>query len=128
MLSVLRSFPLEVMCLQISLVKPWDSWNWEGDEIVHRPIIPASRTIPNKKNRYPIDIREFLTTTDNAVVSENLGELIQDLSTSDQACFRSHSKGSFDFRADTILQSFGHLRYLRKANKVGRCPDAWLYP
>ena len=116
------------MCLQTSLIKPWDSWNWEGDEIVHRPIIPASRTIPNTKKRYPIDIREFLTTTDNAVVGEKLGELVQRLLPSDQACFRSRSKGSFDFRADTILQSFSKLKYLRKANKVGRCPDAWLYP
>ena len=116
------------MCLQISAVQPWDSWNWEGDEIVHRPIIPASRTIPNTKKRYPIDIREFLTTTDNAVVGEKLGELIHSLSPSDQAGFRSHSKGSFDFRTDIILQSFSKLRYLNKANKVGRCPDAWLFP
>lgn len=116
------------MCLQVSLIKPWDSWNWDGDEIVYRPIIPASRTIPNTKKRYPIDIRGFLTTTDNAVVSEKLGELIHSLSPSDQACFRSRSKGSFDFRADTILQSFSKLRYLRKANRVGRGPDAWLYP
>jgi hypothetical protein len=116
------------MCLQISLIKPWDSWNWEGDEIVHRPIIPASRTIPHTKKRYPIDIREFLTTTDNAVVGEKLGNLINSLSQSDQACFRSRSRGSFDFRAETILHSFSKLRYLRKANEVGRCPDAWLYP
>ena len=116
------------MCLQISAVKPWDSWNWDGDEIVHRPIIPASRTIPNTKKRYAIDIREFLTTAANAVVGETLGELIHGLSPSDQACFRSHSTGSFDFRADTILQSFSKLRYLHKANKAGRCPDAWLFP
>ena len=116
------------MCLQTSLVKPWDSWNWAGDEIVHQPIIPAARTIPNTRKRYPIDIREFLTTTDNAVVSEQLGTVIASLPFSDQACFRSRSGGSFDFRADTLLQSFRKLRHLRHANKVGRCPDAWLYP
>jgi hypothetical protein len=116
------------MCLQISLIKPWDEWNWNGDEIVYKPIIPASRTIPNTKKRYPIDIREYLTTTDNAVVAEKLGELVNGLTPSEQSLFRSRSKGSFDFRADTILQSFNKLRYLRKANKVGRCPDAWLYP
>ena len=116
------------MCLQISAIKPWDSWNWDGDEIVHRPIIPASRTIPNTKKRYAIDIREFLTTTDNAVVSEKLGELIHSVSPSDQACFRSHARGSFDFRADTIMQSFRQLRYLHRANQTGRGPDAWLYP
>ena len=116
------------MCLQVSLVKPWNSWNWAGDEIVHRPIIPATRTIPKTKKRYPIDIREFLTTTDNAVVSEQLGALIGRLSTDQQLCFRNRSPGSFDFRADTILESFSRLRHLRSANKVGRTPDAWLYP
>jgi hypothetical protein len=116
------------MCLQISLVKPWDSWNWDGDEIIHKPIIPASRTVPNTKKRYPIDIREFLTTTDNAVVGENLGALIQSLTPSDQALFRSHSTGGFDFRVDTVLQSFSKLRYVQKASRVGRDPEAWLFP
>jgi hypothetical protein len=116
------------MCLQTSLVKPWHDWNWNGDEIVYKPIIPASRTIPNTKKRYPIDIREFLTTIDNAVVSEKLGAIIQVLPASDQARFRSRSRGSFDFRADTVVQSLSRLRYLLKRNRVGRCPDAWLYP
>ncbi len=116
------------MCFQTSLVQRWDDWNWDGDEIVYKPIIPASRTIPNTRKRYPIDVREFLTTTDNAVVGEHLGKLVGGLSASDQSRFRSRSKGSFDFRADTILESFRKLRYLRKANKVGRTPDAWLYP
>ena len=116
------------MCLQISLVKPWDDWNWDGDEIVHRPIIPASRTIPRTQKRYHVDIREFLTTTDNAVVSEKLGELIDSLPPSDQARFRSRSKGSFDFRADTILQSFSKLRYSRKANKGWPMPRCVALP
>ena len=116
------------MCLQTSLIKPWNDWNWNGDEIVYKPIIPASRLIPNTKKRYPVDIREFLTTTDNAVVSDSLGKLIASLSASDQSRFRSRSAGSFDFRADTILQSFDQLRYLSKANIAARCPDAWLYP
>lgn len=116
------------MCLQVSLIKPWDSWNWDGDEIVHRPIIPASRLVPGTKKRYPIDIREFLTTTDNAVVSEKLGELIDSLSPSGQSCFRSRSSGSFDFRADTIVQSFSTLRCSYKARKESRGPEAWLYP
>jgi len=84
-------FPSKIMCLQISLCQAWDSWNWDGDEIVHRPIIRLAHHSQTKK-RYPIDIREFLTTTDNAVVGENLGELIHGLSPSDQSSFRSHSK------------------------------------
>jgi hypothetical protein len=118
------------MCLQTSSVKSWDSWNWEGDEIVHLPIVPASRPIPGSKSkkRYPIDVREYLTTTNNAVVGERLSAIIKQLSPDDQSKIRSHSRGSFDFRADTVLESFGDLRYRRKANLTDRCPDAWLYP
>ena len=118
------------MCLQISAVKSWDDWNWNGDEIVHLPIVPASRTIPGSKSksRYNIDIREYLTTTNNAVVGERLSAIIKALPADEQALFRSHSKGSFDFRADTILESFRDLRYKPKANVTAGCPDAWLYP
>jgi hypothetical protein len=108
------------MCLQTSAVTPWHGRNWEGDQIVHEPIIPASRTIPGTRRRYPIDIREFLTTTNNAVVNQKLGRLIDRLPPSDQARFRSRSRGSFDFRADAVLDYVGTLRYLRAANKAGR--------
>jgi hypothetical protein len=88
------------MCLQISAVKAWDEWNWNGDEIVHLPIVPASRPIPGSKSksRYNIDIREYLTTTNNAVVGERLSAIIKKLPADEQALFRSHSKGSFDSR------------------------------
>ncbi len=116
------------MCLQTSAVTPWHDWNWSGDEIVYQPIIPASRTIPGTKRRYPIDIREFLTTRDNAVVNQKLGLLIDRLPVADQAHFRSHARGSFDFRVDAVLDYVGTLRYRRAANKTGKGPDAWLYP
>ncbi len=116
------------MCLQPSAILPWHEWNWNGDEIVYEPIIPASRTIPGTKQRYPIDIREFLTTRNNAVVNQKLGLLIDRLPASERARFRSHARGSFDFRVDAVLDYVGTLRYLRAANKAGRCPDAWLYP
>src|ERR1039457_3833218 len=118
------------MCLQTSLVKSWNDWNWNGDEIVHLPIVPASRPIPGykTKKRYSIDIREYLTTTNNAVVGERLRAIITKLPPDRQALFRSHSRNSFDFRADTVLESFRNLRYLSQANVTARCPDAWLYP
>jgi hypothetical protein len=119
------------MCLQTSLVRSWNDWNWNGDEIVHLPIVPASRPIPGsvkKQTRYPIDIREYLTTTNNAVVGARLSSIIQKLPPDQQSLFRSHSRRSFDFRADTVVESFGDLRYLPHANITGRCPDAWLYP
>ncbi len=116
------------MCLQTSSVARWHSWNWSGDEIVHNPIVPASRTIPGKNKRYPIDIREFLTTTNNAVVHRSLDELIRGLPASEQSLFRSHARGSFDFRADKVALHVGRLRYLPQANVVQRSPDAWLFP
>jgi len=116
------------MCLQTSSVKPWDSWNWSGDEIIHKPIIRASRRIPSKKKRYDIDIREFLTTRDNAVVAQTLGELVAGLPAQDQALFRSHAVGSFDFRADNVVQFVSKLDYRKSPNQAGRCPDAWLFP
>lgn len=116
------------MCLQTSSVARWHAWNWAGDEIVYDPIIPASRTIPGKKKRYPIDIREFLTTTNNAVVHRALDDLTKKLPASEQSLFRSHSRGSFDFRADKVAAYVGQLRYMPQANVVQRCPDAWLFP
>ena len=118
------------MCFQTSLIKPWDKWNWNGDEIVHLPIVPASRPVPGSKrnSRYKIDIREYLTTTNNAVVGERLSTIIKQLSPEQQSLFRSHSQGSFDFRADMILEWFRDLRYRPKANVTPGCPDAWLYP
>lgn len=116
------------MCLQSSSVLPWDSFNWAGDEIVYNPIIRASRTIPGKKKRYDIDIREFLTTRDNAVVGQALGDLINKLSPVDQALFRSHAPGSFDLRADKVVEYVSTLAYLPSANKEPRCPDFWLFP
>jgi hypothetical protein len=116
------------MCLQTSAILPWHDWNWSGDEIVYEPIIPASRTIPGTRRRYPIDIREFLTTTNNAVVHQKLGLLIDRLPPSARGSFRSHARGSFDFRVDSVLDYVATLRYLRAANKTGKCPDAWLYP
>ncbi len=116
------------MCVQKSAVMPWDSWNWSGDQIIPTPIIRASRNIPGTSKRYDIDIREFLTTTNNAVVHRHLGELIRQLSASDQALFRSHSPGSFDLRADKVVAFVSTLKYKAPANREKRAPEAWLFP
>ena len=115
------------MCMNASSVRPAPQWNWQGDEIVHRPIIPASRTIPGTQRRFDTDIREFLTTKNNAVVAEHLGKLIKALPDEEQALFRSHSRGSFDFRADCILALIRQFRYL-PTGQTEQCPEAWLYP
>ena len=80
------------MCLHISLVKPWNDWNWNGDEIVHLPIVPAARPIPGSKlkKRYPIDVREYLTTTNNAVVGQRLSGILHKLPADAQEIGRAH--------------------------------------
>ena len=62
------------------------------------------------------------------MVGEKLAGLIKTLPAEEQALFRSHSRGSFDFRVDKIVQFVGGLRYIRAGNVEGRCPDAWLFP
>jgi len=123
-------YECDAMCLQVSSVLPWHDWNWSGDEIIHKPVIPACRPIPGarKGNRYPIDIREYLTTANNAVVSDTLATMAKELPPGEEALFRSHARGSFDFRADKVAQFFGRLRYLKSYNRTRHSPDAWLYP
>lgn len=113
------------MCFTLSKVKTTGKWNWEGDEIVHEPIIRASRKVPNTATQYDIDIREFLLTKDNAVVNRELGKIIDLLPIVQQSLFRSHKKGSFDFRVQKILEYVSrNIQY----EPVGRWFDAWLFP
>jgi hypothetical protein len=114
--------------MQGSAVHPWHSWNWSGDHIVHTPIVRACRTIPGRARRYDIDIRQFLTTASNAVVGRTLSKIIDALPAERQALFRSHERGSFDFRADAMVQFIGTLKYLRAHHREKTGPDAWLFP
>ena len=116
------------MCMSKSSIGSWHSWNWSGDEIVPRPIIPACRTIPGTRRRYSIDVREFLTTRNNAIVGEALAGILHRLPLAEQGQFRSHDPGSFDFRVDRIVEFVATLRYRRAANVAQGCPDAWLFP
>ena len=116
------------MCMQGSSVHPWHSWNWSGDHIVHSPIVRACRSIPGRAKRYDIDIREFLSTASNAVVGRTLSQFIEGLPVEEQALFRSHARGSFDFRADAMVRLVGQLKYRRAPNRQRVGPDAWLFP
>lgn len=113
------------MCLQASALRPYQRWHWAGDEIVHDPIIPASRVVPGTtKTRYPIDIREYLSTDGNAVVRHTLRRLVRGLRGTDKARFLSRHRGAFDFRARTIAAVVGGLAYVPS----GRSFDNWLFP
>ena len=114
------------MCLQPTSVHSIQRYHWGGDEIVHDPIIPASRTIPGTRQRsYPIDIREYLSTDSNAVIRSHLHALVQGLSEAEQASFRSGAPGSFDFRMQAVCDYLGQqLRY----QPTGRGFDEWRFP
>lgn len=113
------------MCFTLSRLITTGRWNWEGDEIVYRPVICGARRTPNKKISYEIDIREFLTTKDNEVVASTIGSAVGDLQPLEQARFRSRKPGSFDYRVQVIMRYFlKHFRYIpgKKRN------DYWLFP
>lgn len=111
--------------MQASQVVPYQKWHWAGDEIVPNPVIPASRVVPGtKKARYPIDVREYLSIQDNAVVRAELHRLLESLPAAEREPFFSRQPGCFDFRADKVVERVGRLKYL----PVGRRFDHWLFP
>ena len=113
------------MCLVTSNVVSVTQWNWEGDTIVHNPIIPASRKVPGTRKRYEIDIREYISNKDNAVIKRTLDEIIRGLPEDKQAHFRSHNPGSFDFRMRAVTAYVSeHIRYEYRSRRF----DDWLFP
>jgi len=114
------------MCLQPTSVSSIQRYHWGGDEIVHEPIIPASRTIARTRQRsYPIDIREYLSTESNAVIRAHLRALVKGLGPAEQALFGSGAAGSFDFRMQAVCDYVSQqLRY----QKTGRGFDEWRFP
>ena len=113
------------MCLQSSAVRPYQQWRWAGDEIVHSPVIPAARRPAGSRKRgYDIDIREYLSIVNNTVVSRWLHSFVETLPTTDQLRFLYRAAGSFDFRADMVVRSFGTLRYIHSRRSF----DQWLFP
>ncbi|MFO0984144.1 MAG: transglutaminase-like domain-containing protein [Planctomycetota bacterium] len=127
------------MCMRATSVRPYQCWNWAGDEIVPDPIIPAERRIPgSRKRHYDIDARQFLGGAGNAVLRGAIAELVLSLPVADQARFRSRAPGSFDFRRDCVLQFLGRFHYqqlrerrslaARRAIKRKDHFEPWLFP
>ena len=113
------------MCMRTTCVRPYQRWNWAGDEIVHDTAIPASRTLPgSRRKHYPIDIREFLSIEDNAVVRNHREILIEALPVEVQANFESRKPGSFDQRSLKVAQYMSRFHYRWSARRF----DEWLFP
>jgi hypothetical protein len=113
------------MCLAVSNIRSAVQWNWDGDIIVHSPIIPASRQVPGTRKRYETDIRGYLASRDNAVIRRAVGQIADGLSSADRVFFSSHKEGSFDFRMRKVTEYLSEqVRY----TKGKRGFDSWLFP
>ncbi|MBZ5497445.1 MAG: hypothetical protein LAP85_13675 [Acidobacteriia bacterium] len=111
--------------MQTSHVRPYQKWNWAGDEIVHDTVIPASRTLPGgKRKHYPIDLREFLSIEDNAVVRKHLEMLIDELPGPARAGFFSRESGTFDLRLAKVAAYMSRFHYRWSPRRF----DQWLFP
>ncbi|HMK55312.1 MAG TPA: transglutaminase-like domain-containing protein [Dissulfurispiraceae bacterium] len=117
------------MCFDASNVKGLLKWNWDGDVIIHQPIVPSGRKVVGVRSRrsYNIDVREYLTSTHNAVmqqvVRETLPRYIKKHGGS-VARFEAHKQGSFDYRAAAITNFVADtIEY-----QSGRGRDPWQFP
>lgn len=113
------------MCLAISNIRSAAQWNWDGDFIVHNPIIPALREIPHTRKRYEVDIREFIANRDNAVIKRAIDEIGKGLNGDERGFFLSHKEGSFDFRMRKVTEYLlQRVRYIKGLRRL----DTWLFP
>jgi hypothetical protein len=114
------------MCWQTTGIRPYQRWHWMGDEIVYDPVIPASRTIPGTKRvRYPIDIRQYLSISENAVIRGALETLRKGLSPHEQARFSTRKPGDFDLRARCVTAFISRTVAYQRS---GRRFDQWRFP
>ncbi|MGZ5006863.1 MAG: transglutaminase-like domain-containing protein [Methylobacter sp.] len=117
------------MCLNQSTIVGLNTYNWDGDKIYFDPIVPSNRAVVGKfsKVTYKLDIREFLTGDNNAVIRKTVEEDIKRFALSicaDIGLFTKRGKGGFDYRVSIISQYVGHnIRYRTRKNN-----DPWRFP
>ncbi len=139
------------MCFPQKLkVRTTVDYKWGGDIIVNDPVVASFRRIPGTRKKYDIDVRNFLRTKGNAVISQELthvrefAELITvrvekspptDAPPSKEErgfdevkgseFFLSKKPGAFDFRANVIMSYLSEsFTYDTKKTKK----DPWLFP
>lgn len=117
------------MCFAASNVINLSKWNWDGDVIVQQPIVPSGRKVVGVRSRrsYNIDVREYLTSSHNAVmervVRERLPRYLRK-SGGSVARFDARNPGSFDYRAATITNFVAD----KIVYQAGRGRDPWQFP
>ena len=111
-------------------VRNLSRWNWDGDVIIRESVVPSSRPVVgshSSKKQYPIDVREFLVTADNAIMRQTLAEdmagFLKEIN-GDADLFKSRGRGAFDYRAN-IIAAF----VAKKINyNARRGHDPWQFP
>ncbi|TAL67846.1 MAG: transglutaminase domain-containing protein [Bacteroidetes bacterium] len=120
------------MCLVSGTIVNVSKWNWDGDHIVHDCTVPSARNVIGSRKKYPLDIREFLVSEKNSVMSNTLREdfpkflkrYYSDRSGKKYSFFESKQEGSFDFKVKVITNFVSqNIAYL-PANGT----DPWLFP
>jgi hypothetical protein len=117
------------MCLQTSSIRPFQKWNWNGSEIVYDTAIPASRKLVKGKetiHKFPIDIREFISIENNAVIKNFIKKQIVKLEGEEQIRFYKSGEGNFDFRVSKCQEFINTITY-KKANANSKF-DEWQFP
>jgi hypothetical protein len=117
------------MCFAPSNVKGLSKWNWDGDVIVQQPVVPSGRQVVGVRARtsYPIDVREFLVSSHNAVLECILRHDIPSYlgqEGGNVARFLARTKGSFDYRAAVITRFVADT--IEYQSGSGR--DPWQFP
>jgi hypothetical protein len=117
------------MCFGPGNVKDIAKWNWDGDVIIQQPIVPSGRKVVGIKSRksYDIDVREFLTSSRNAVMERVLRREIPRYIRQHRgsvARFEARTQGSFDYRAAVITNFVADTI----AYQAGRGRDPWQFP
>ena len=113
------------MCLSSSNIRAAAQWNWEGDTIVHDPIIYAWRKVPDTDKRYNMDIREFISSKGNSVISKVVGDIATGLSEDERSLFLSRKPLSFDLRMRAVTAYMSkHIAY----DPGSRNFDHWMFP
>jgi hypothetical protein len=117
------------MCLATSNVRGAAQWNWDGDTIIHDPIILGCRDVlGTTKKRYDIDIRGFISPKDNAVLRRTVREIATGLPAQERALFYSRAAQSFDLRMRSVTAYISeHIAYKKEAQRK-RQFDYWLFP
>lgn len=121
------------MCFSQSTIIGLNTYNWDGDRIYFDPIVPSHRAIVGKSSKvsYELDVREFLTGNNNAVIRKTLEDDVRRFALSicaDIELFSKRGEGGYDYRALIISQFVGHtIRYRsRKHNDPWRFPEETL--